>query len=56
MLKNGISENDISNYNENGKRPLPIGKNKKISDLFKGELNGKIMTEFVTPREKHTRT
>ena len=34
---------DISNYNENGKRPLPICKSKKIPDLFKDELNGNIM-------------
>ena len=34
---------DTSNFNENDKRPLPIGKNKKISGLFKDELNGNIM-------------
>ena len=43
---------DISNYNENDKRPLPIGKNKKIPGLFKDELNGNIMKEFVAPRAK----
>ena len=26
---------DTSNYNENDKRPLPIGKNKKVISLFK---------------------
>ena len=26
---------DTSNYDENGKRPLPIGKNKKVIGLFK---------------------
>ena len=26
---------DTSNYNENDKRPLPIGKNKKVPGLFK---------------------
>ena len=37
---------DASNYDENDKRPLPIGKNKKVIDLFKDELGGKIMKEF----------
>ena len=36
---------DTSNYND--KRPLPIGKNKKVPGLFKDELGGKIMTEVV---------
>ena len=43
---------DISNYEENGKRPLPIGKNKKVYGLFKDELRGKIMKEFCTLRVK----
>ena len=43
---------DTSNYNENDKRPLPIGKNKKIPGLFKDELNGNIMKEFIAPRGK----
>ena len=34
---------DASNYND--KRPLPIDKNKKLPDIFKDELGGKIMTE-----------
>ena len=29
---------DTSNYNENDKRPLPIGKNKKVIGLLKDEL------------------
>ena len=37
---------DTSNYDENDKRPLPIGKNKKVFDLFKDELGGKILKEF----------
>ena len=43
---------DTSNFYENDKRPLPIGKNKKVMVLFKFELGGKIMTEFVAHREK----
>ena len=38
---------DTSNYDEDEKRPLPIGKNKKVIGLFKDELGGKIMIEFV---------
>ena len=37
---------DTSNYEVN--RPLPTGKNKKVIDLMKDELGGKIVTEFVT--------
>ena len=43
---------DTSNYDENDKRLLPIGKNKKVIGLFKDELGGKIMTEFVALRAK----
>ena len=47
---------DTSNYDENEynsieKRPLPIGK-KKVIGLFKDELGGKIMKEFVALRAK----
>ena len=38
---------DTSNYDENDKRMLPIGKNKKAIGLFKDKLGGKIMIEFV---------
>ena len=43
-----------SNYDENktDKRPLPIGKNKKVISLFKDDLGGKIMQEFCTLRAK----
>ena len=41
-----------SNYNENDKRPLPVGMNKKVPDLFKNELGGKIITEVVALRLK----
>ena len=43
---------DTSNYDENDKRPLPIGKNKKVIGLFKDELGGKIMKEFCARRAK----
>ena len=43
---------DTSNYVENDKRLLPIGKNKKVIGLFKDELGGKIITEFVALRAK----
>ena len=43
---------DTPNYDEKYQRPLPIGKNKKITGLFKDELDGKIMTEFVALRAK----
>ena len=36
---------DTSNYEVN--RPLPTGKNKKVTGLMKDELRGKIITEFV---------
>ena len=41
-----------SNYDENDKRPLPIGKNKKVISLFKDELGGKIIKEFIGLRAK----
>ena len=43
---------DTSNYDEKDKKPLPIGKNKKVIGLFKYELGGKIMTEFCALRAK----
>ena len=43
---------DTSNYDKNDKRPLPIGKNKKVPGLFKDKLGGEIMTEFVGLRAK----
>ena len=38
---------DTSNYDKNDKRPLPIGKNKKVPGLFKDELRAKIIIEVV---------
>ena len=43
---------DTSNSDENNKRPLPIGKNKKVPGLFKDELGWKIITEAVALRAK----
>ena len=44
---------DASYYNKKDKIPLPIGKNKKVPGLFKDELGGKIIIEFVALRPKH---
>ena len=41
---------DTSNYDNNDKRPLSIGKNKKVIGMFKDELGGNIMKEFCAPR------
>ena len=41
---------DTSNYDNS--RPFPVGKNKKVTGLFKNELGGKIMIELVGLREK----
>ena len=43
---------DTSNYDKNDKRPLPIGKNKKVPGLLKDVLGGKIMTEVAELRPK----
>ena len=43
---------DASNYDENNKGPISIGKNKKVIDLFKDQLGGKIMEEFCGLRAK----
>ena len=41
---------DTSNYEVN--RPLPMGRNKKVTGLKKDELDGKIITEFISLRPK----
>ena len=41
---------DTSNYEV--KRPLPIGKNKKVIGLMKDELGGEIIMEFIALRTK----
>ena len=43
---------DTSNYDENDKRPLPIGMNKRVYGFFKDELGGKVTKEFVALRAK----
>ena len=43
---------DTSNYNENNKRPLLIGQNKKVPGIFKDELGGKIIVELAALRPK----
>ena len=43
---------DISNSNENNKRPLSIDKNKKVPGIFKDDLGGKIITEIHALRAK----
>ena len=43
---------DTSNYDAKDKKPLKIGKNKKLIGMFKDELGGKIMTEFCALRAK----
>ena len=43
---------DTSNYDENDKRPLPTGKNKKAIGLFKDELGERIMKEFCALTSK----
>ena len=40
------------NYCEDGKTPLPNRMNKKLIGIFKDELEGKIMIEFVAIRPK----
>ena len=42
----------MSNYDKNDKRPLPVGKNKNVPGLFKDELGGKIIPEFIALRPK----
>ena len=43
---------DTSNYDKNDNRPLPMGMNKKLINVFKDELGGKIMKEFCALRAK----
>ena len=43
---------DTSNCDKKDKRPIPIGKNKRVIGLFKDELGGKTKTEFCALRAK----
>ena len=43
---------DTSNFDKNDKRTLPIGKNKKVPGICKGELEGKTIKEVITLRPK----
>ena len=43
---------DTSGYTNDGLRPLPIGKNKKVIGLMKDELGEEIMEEFISLRPK----
>ena len=43
---------DRSGYSKNDNKPLPIAENKKVIGLMKGELGGKITTEFAALRAK----
>ena len=43
-----------SNYDENDKRPLQIGVNKKVIGMFKDELVAKIIKNSVYLELKHT--
>ena len=52
-ISNGVEKRfDTSNHDKNDKRPLPIGKNKRVPGLFKDELGEKIMIEVVALRPK----
>ena len=43
---------DTSNYDDNDKRPHPMGMNKKVIGMFKDKLGGKITKEFCELRAK----
>ena len=51
-LNQSINEVALKTSQNYAERPLPISKNKKAIDLFKNQLGGKIMKEFVANRSK----
>ena len=52
-INNGVERwFDRSNYDNNDKRPLLIGKNKKVIRMFRDELGGRIIKKFCAPRAK----
>ena len=52
-ISNGVEKRfDTSNHDKNDKRPLPIGKNKRVPGLFKDELGGKNIKELRALRQK----
>ena len=52
-ISNDVEERfDMSGYNKENAKPLPIRKNKKFIGLMKDELGDVIMTEFVALRPK----
>ena len=48
IADNVESRFNTSGYPNDGSRPLPVGKNKKVIGLMKDELGGEIMKEFVS--------
>ena len=44
---------DTSNYNENDKRPLPIGKNKKVIVFLKISYEERLRENLLDFRQKH---
>ena len=47
---------DTSNFDENNKGPLLIGKNKNVSGLFKDELQERLSNNFPRLEQKHIHT
>ena len=53
IIKNDVERwFETCNYDENDKRPLQIGVNKKVIEMCKDDLGGKIMKEFCALRAK----
>ena len=44
---------NTSNYDEHDKRPLPIGKNKKVIGLFRDELGERLWKNLLHLEQKH---